>query len=730
MNNTLFSTVCAILLMVVSYLSYTAYQAPEADYHDPQFNLKLAEEHLQQIASDVHVIGSQEHKKVREYIARVANEMDYEVQLDTVVDLQSYGNYSMISDIKNIVIRKPGSSPAGTIAFAAHYDSQTNTPGAADDGAPIAAMLSLMQTIKDRTFKNDIVFIITDGEESGLSGASMFVKNNPLAPKLNYLFNFEARGNSGPVLGFEPNEKNNQVMDIFLDLDYSLASSLMYDVYRLMPNDTDFTHFKKLQIGGISMAHIDGFVNYHAMTDTPKNMDSRSFYHHGKLISQLIDKMGNDDLQGTHDYNMTYFNTYGYNSVQYKPYWNIVMWILSLIIFGFYIPLIYKDKSAVRILTGIFISMGLLIAAILTTFLMCKAIVWLYPHYSAFYSNNFYNAGQYFVGFLALVTLVFQYFGLRQKGMEGRIASIHLGGMIFLLLAGGASLVFIPSGSYFIIVPVFFFLLIQQAKRLVKEEGKIFVEAASLVIPVILFSPMIYLFYAVFSLEIPMIPMATYSLLMIMGLPFLASGTRLWSIMLLCMLSLSLIRGEMSSKITTSQPYQANWTYYNTERTGEEKIVLRKGLVTKVEKDYFTEITKSEDGLLSVPYSLAEASPIEYVIDRDTSKTTSITDRLRIKSDKDVIRIRIWGELLAEANIKIRGEKVKLGATGSLRFLGNIKDEPLEIEIERALGSASGSFILETTQRGLIDKIRKDRTIIPGVGYTGGTIIHRLDIDI
>jgi len=387
--------------MLASYFSYKAYQAPEANYEDNQFNLAIAEQHLDEIANATHPLGSVEHRIVREYIVQTAIELGYEVQLDTIVDKQVYRNYAMLSDIKNVVIRKPGTDPAGTIAFAAHYDSQPNTLGAADDGAPIAAMLSLLETIKNKSYKNDVIFIITDGEETGLSGAAMFVQNNPLAPTLNYLFNFEARGNAGPVLGFEPNEKNNHVMDIFLDLEYSMASSLMYDVYRLMPNDTDFTHFKKLQLGGISMAMIDGFVNYHSMTDTPENIDKGSFYHHGKIIAQLIDKMGNDDLQGTHDYNMTYFNTFGYNSVQYKPFWNIVMWVLSLILFAFYIPLVYKENKLIPLLIGIFTSLGLIIASLLLVFILSKGITLIYPHYNAFYSSNFYNAAQYFVGFLA-----------------------------------------------------------------------------------------------------------------------------------------------------------------------------------------------------------------------------------------------------------------------------------------------------------------------------------------
>lgn len=54
-----------------------------------------------------------------------------------------------------------------------HFDSQPNTPGAGDDGAGVAAMLEVARiiTASKKTFNNDIVFLFTDAEESGLSGA-------------------------------------------------------------------------------------------------------------------------------------------------------------------------------------------------------------------------------------------------------------------------------------------------------------------------------------------------------------------------------------------------------------------------------------------------------------------------------------------------------------------------------------------------------------------------------
>ncbi len=516
-------------------------------------------------------------------------------------------------------------------------------------------------------------------------------------------------------------------MDLFLDLEHSFASSLMYDVYRLMPNDTDFTHFKKLDIGGISLAMIDNYVTYHSMTDSPSNIDAGSFYHHGKLIAQLMDKLGNDSLENTHDYNMTYFNTLGSHSIQYRPYWNIVFWICSIVLFFIYVPLVSEKKKITSILTGILGAILLIVGSMLLSFGLGWIIVKAYPHYSAFYDNNFYNSSQYILCFLALSTLLFQFFAFSQKKKEDRVINFHLGGMIFLLIIAGISLVYIPTGSYFIVLPLFAFLLFQQLRRIVPNNRKLWIDAISLVIPVIVWSPLVYLFYTVFSLGAPFLPIVVYSFFLVMCLPIFKEGPRLWSLILICLFVLSLIRGHMSSTISENQPYQANWFYMND--SDGERIITRDNILDKVEKRYFPDaelisnqfVAESELGLIS---------PITYSVTKDTLDKL-VTSIIKISSDKEVLRVRIAGEVLAEAkNIELRGEKVKVRPRGGIQFYGDVKNNSMNLTIEYSEDIGEQFILVETVQRGLIDKIAKDGTIIPGIGYRGGTIIHSHQIEI
>ena len=722
-------TLCIALLIAIAYLSTYLQKAPKANYEDPNFNLKKAEEQLQTIAREVHPIASLEHTNVRNHIVNEAQKMGYKIQVDTTADYQSWGNYEIITDVFNIIISKPGTNPKGTIAFAAHYDSQPNTPGAADDAAPVSCMLSIMESIKDKSYENDLVFLITDAEETGLNGASVFTQSNPLAPKLNYLFNFEARGNSGPVLGFEPNEKNNYVMDMFLDMDHTIASSLMYDVYRLMPNNTDFTHFKKLDLGGISMALVDGYVNYHSMTDTPENMDKSSLYHYGSIMTQIIDRLGNDDLKGEHSYDMTYFNTLGYHSVQYRPFWNLVLLLLSCVLFYFYILQSQKKINFLKILLGLMDIIFWIALSLALVYLFAFLLKIIYPHYTAFYNHNFYNAMEYFPAFTALSTILFLMISMYRK--KENVINIHLGGLVFLFILSGVSYVFIPTGSYIFIVPLFSFLAIQQGKKFVTINKAVWIDTLSIIIPTILMAPIVYMMYITFSLIAAVIPMLIYSLLMIFYMPLFIRGLRLWTMLLASLFILVCIRGHMSSTITEERPYQANWTYMNDDK--EERIVMKDDVLDRVEKKYFPN-AELMDGKYIEKRTLGLAKPVTYTVQRDSLAKELL---IRFTGDKEVIHMRMWGYLLEESEeIQMKGKRFRVktedknGRNGGVQYYGDVMNKELLMRIRYSEFPENGEFWLETVQRGLIEILDINEPIIPGTGYTGGTIIHRYKVKI
>lgn len=56
-------------------------------------------------------------------------------------------------------------------------------PGASDDAAAVAAMLETVRALGDVELRNDLVFLMTDGEEDGVLGAEAFVRNTRSAAR-------------------------------------------------------------------------------------------------------------------------------------------------------------------------------------------------------------------------------------------------------------------------------------------------------------------------------------------------------------------------------------------------------------------------------------------------------------------------------------------------------------------------------------------------------------------
>src|SRR4029079_1979737 len=149
--------------------------------------------------------------------------------------------------VDNVVGRLPGSASTRAVLLVAHYDSVPWTAAASDDGAGVAAILEALRALRTGPpLRNDLVVLFTDGEEAGLLGAKAFVEGHRWARGVGVALNFEARGTGGPSLMFETSAGNGRlVRELAAAAPRPTASSLFYDIYRLLPNDTDLSEFKE-----------------------------------------------------------------------------------------------------------------------------------------------------------------------------------------------------------------------------------------------------------------------------------------------------------------------------------------------------------------------------------------------------------------------------------------------------------------------------------------------------
>src|SRR5579863_4228033 len=227
-----------------------------------------------------HPIGSSAGARLRDAIVERLSALGYRSQFQSgwVCDEGACGNPV------NIVARLGGDSKdRSTILLVAHYDSVPAGPGASDDGAAVASMLEIARTLSALPApRHPIDLLFTDGEEAGLLGASLFVREHPLSHRVKAAVNMEARGTSGPSLMFETGTANTWLMHMYRSaIARPLTNSLYYVVYKLLPNDTDYTVFKAAGYQGFNFAYIGNVGRYHTPLDNAANVDASSIQHQG-----------------------------------------------------------------------------------------------------------------------------------------------------------------------------------------------------------------------------------------------------------------------------------------------------------------------------------------------------------------------------------------------------------------------------------------------------------------
>ena len=189
--------------------------------------------------------------------------------------------------VENLVGILPGRDRAApALALMAHYDSVPASPGAADDAAGVATALETVRAIKARGVPaRDVMVVLTDGEEAGLLGAEAFFASDPLAKRIGFLFNMEARGAAGRVQMFQTGEGNGAAIALLRrTAPDPRASSLTGFIYAHMPNDTDFTVSRKAGVAGLNYAFLGHQFEYHSPTSTPATLDEGTLQDMGQQV--------------------------------------------------------------------------------------------------------------------------------------------------------------------------------------------------------------------------------------------------------------------------------------------------------------------------------------------------------------------------------------------------------------------------------------------------------------
>lgn len=674
----------ALLFGIFFFMMPQSYDQTEAPLSE--FSTKRALSIVKEISKKPHFVGSKNHEVIANYLQKELQDLGLETSVQEGFTMTEKGT---LVKSKNIVATIKGSKNNKALLLLSHYDSAPHSysKGASDDASGIATILeSIRAFLHNKTpHKNDIIILFTDAEELGLNGAALFVTEHKLAKEVGLVLNFEARGSSGPsYMLMETNDGNAKMVDAFQDgnVSYPVSNSLMYSIYKMLPNDTDLTVFREEgKIQGFNFAFIDSHFNYHTAQDNYENLDPKTLAHQGSYLFPLLNYFSNADLTDFNSAdNKVYFNV-PFSFVSYPFSWIVPMLILAFVLFILFV-FVGLGKRALHldeILKGFVPLFGSLITASLVSYIGWKMLLSFYPQYNDILHGFTYNGHDYIYAFvsltLAICFLFYENNGKRNPEMSQMVAPLF----VWLLINLGIAIKL--QGAGFLIIPVIasslmlgFYILTQKSSWVLN---------CLLAIPtLIILVPFIQMFPVGLGLKIlfgsAILTVLTFTLL----LPVFGSYAKkgIWAIVFIIVSIGFFIKAHQFSDYTNEKAKpnslvyildadanKANWATYDTYLDEWTKIYLGENPksatalnLNKLYSKYGSQYTFMREA----PLKKIPKPTIEFL--RDTVKGNQHLYKIKITPNRSVNRYDIF------VNNNIQINNLKANGVQSIDFKSNI----------------------------------------------------------
>ncbi len=511
-------------IIVLAIVSIRALHAPPplaATAPENEFSAERALIHVREIATVPHPLGSGGDAMARNYLVAQLTDLGLQPQIFSSIGIDPTARLIIAGKTNDIVGRLPGTASGPAIVLMAHYDSVYSAPGAGDDASGVASILEILRALKHGPpIQRDIIALFTDGEEAGLLGAEAFAHAHPWMKDAGLILNFEARGNRGPSLLFETSQNNQPLIQAVAHVaPYPIASSLFYELYKILPNDTDFTVFRPAGIPGLNFAFGEGLEAYHSPLDTPDHLSLASLQHHGSYGLALARHFGQLDLAALRNSqgDDVFFDWFGSRLVAYSQRWVLPGQILITLLFAIALLSAFRrpEFSKKRFLLGLLACLVILILLVAAM----AAVWWLISFVLADRrvigdcpaNLLLLSALMLFGGCVGMLLVGF--FRKRLGQQELSLAALSLWFVFSWLLA-----LEISSGSYLLFWPLLLGLLGNAASHVGNKSTNLQSTTQwprnlpALTAAILLFAPVIYLVYIFLTLQ--MISAAASALLL------------------------------------------------------------------------------------------------------------------------------------------------------------------------------------------------------------------------
>lgn len=678
-----------------------------------EFSADRALLQLKEITKKPHFTGSPEHEVVRNYLVSELEKLGLQVEIQEQMAVNK--KWRAATNNKNILARIKGSGNGKALLLLSHYDSNPHSSfGASDAGSGVVVILEGVRAFmaKKEIPKNNIIICISDAEELGLLGANAFVNHHPWAKEVGLVLNFEARGSGGPsYMLLETNGGNKKLIEAFqeADTDYPVATSLMYSIYKMLPNDTDLTVFREdANIDGYNFAFIDDHFDYHTVQDSYERMDMNSLNHQASYLMATLNYFADSDLQNLKsDTDYVYFNFPYFGLVYYPFSWVIPMFAVCAVLFlaVLFMGVFKKKLSAKGIVKGFYPFLASLLTTAALAFFGWKLLLKIHPQYQDILHGFTYNGYYYIAAFVSLTLAICfwfyeGYFAKRSK------QDLLVAPLFFWLLINGFVTFYLPGAAFFILPVVILMAILFVSQFSVSKVDTMLLFTLFSIPVLIIFTPLVKMLPVGLGLKMLVVSAVFTVLLFGFMVPVFAQykDHKKLSLVFLLMGLMALISASVFSSYSVdrkkpnsvlyvfdSNKNEAYWASYNTETDDFTKQFLGEN-PTKGSYDQNTTTSKYRTNIQL--HAKATIINLEKPVISIVSDTIIGADRklvLRIESPRNANKV----ELLTKAPIQFKSfmvnkEPLKNDTNGQyvfsvekgtiMNFYRTSKDEIIEIE--------------------------------------------------
>jgi Peptidase family M28 len=687
------------LLIVVGVVCFTLYRlnAPSAEAANAPaaaFASGRAMIHVQNIAQRPHPMGSAEHAVVRDYIVKELTTLGVNPEIKKAIIVSERSNTPVIAGtVENIIARVEGSSNTKAIMLTAHYDSVPTGPGASDDGTAVASMLETLRALKaGPALKNDVIFLFADGEEIDLLGAQAMVNDTQAVSDIGLVLNFEARGSSGPSLMFETSEGNERLIEEFAKAaPRPLTNSLLFEIYKRLPNDTDFSVYKQAGLPGANFAYINESTHYHTQIDNVAMLSESSLQHHGSYALALTRHFGNLTLPVSSNGNAVYFDVLSAFVIRYPvsrvaPLTVLVVALFATVcVFGFR----RKHLTVSGIAFGFVALLLSMVGSALVVTLVWRVGGLFQGEYRAMTYGEIYNSRFYLFAFTAL-TLAITSSLYVLLGRKRSVSDLWTGALLWWLLFLLLTTFTMQGASYLFTWPLLFSLLALLIGFIwnpgeTRSRKQLALVLAGTIPAIILFIPVIQILFVGLTVGSSALVMVVVALLFGLLVPHLKliSSMNKWLLPAastgICLVFL--VSAILTSHFDANHPKQDNVFYALQADTGQAVWASSKNRADEWTSQFFSSHAQLKDLPDFFPggnwrFLTSEAPAEELTAPKiemlsDNRSTVERTLRLRVTSTRQAPVISLYVDADAEVHgTHINSEVIKQTSSAGERAQG------------------------------------------------------------